>query len=47
LLHQGGVGHGEGQQLIKIEARGAWQIFCESFTDELRGYCSLTTKTIL
>jgi hypothetical protein len=34
LLHQGGVGHGEGQQRIKTEARRDWQIFNEIFTDE-------------
>jgi hypothetical protein len=47
LLHQGGVGHGEDQQLINIEARRSRHISPESLTDELRGYCFLGRKTIL
>jgi hypothetical protein len=37
LLHQGGVGHGEDQQLIKTEARRIWRIFNKTFTDESKG----------
>jgi hypothetical protein len=47
LLHQGGVGHGEDQQLINIEARRSRHISPESLTDELKGYCFLGRKTIL
>jgi hypothetical protein len=47
LLHQGGVGHGEDQQLINIEARRTRHISPESLTDHLRGYCFLDRKTIL